>query len=147
MNPVSLFRLPRRRADLCPLPPFTPRDRRRSARRQLTFPVRLRLGDEIFWGQARDLSESGIGLWFAPRSDGASALTSALTDHKRGVIEVQGTGGSIVARVHIARSASPRDGTYIGASFGYSAEAERLICWLEAHGLATTPPAGASLAG
>jgi hypothetical protein len=107
--------------------------------------VRLRLGDELFWGEARDLSDSGIGLWFPPRSDGAPTLGSALAGHERGVIEVPRAGGFMIARVRIARSVSPRDGTYVGATFGYSMEAERLIPWLEKQGMAL--PTSASLTG
>lgn len=111
-----------------------PTDRRRSQRRLLVFPLRLRLGNGLFPGHARDLSVDGIGLWFIPQTTTISALREALTGHQRGAIEVPFPHRSFVARVCIVHT-EPRHGSVrVGLAFNTPGEATRLLQWLEDYG-------------
>jgi PilZ domain len=134
MPRLPFIRLPRRQTRLYPLPPFVPSDRRKATRYPLIFPLRLRLGDDVFPGQASDLSVGGVGLRFAPQPDVAYALYQALVNHERGAIEVAFAHQCFVARVRITRSEAPEDDIQVGVAFDNPEEAERLIDWLEDYG-------------
>jgi hypothetical protein len=138
MPRIPFARLSRRQPKLYPLPPFVPNDRRQATRYPLLFPLRLRLGDDVFPGHASDLSVSGVGLRFAPQSDVAYALYHALVSHERGAIEVAFAHKSFVARVRITRSEAPEDDIQVGVAFDNPEEAARLIDWLEDYGTPIT---------
>lgn len=134
---MARLRLPWSRPNLCPLDPYTPRDRRRSARRPIAFPLWLRLGHEVFLGQATDLSSGGIGLWCLTNPDTVPALHRALDAHERGALDVERGGSRFVARVRIAHVRPAPDGVQVGMIFDTPEEQARLLRWLDEQGTRT----------
>jgi hypothetical protein len=89
--------------------------------------VRLRLGDNLFCGDASDLSAGGIGLWLTQRLGTAQLLDRALSTHERGALEVLFGEMHCVLRVRTAHWRAAAEGHHLGAAFASSEEAARLI--------------------
>lgn len=131
------FRLPWRRPNLMPLPPLVPRDRRQAARAPAAFPLLLRLGGEAFPGVATDLGLRGLGLWFPSVTDSTASLRRALAEHERGALEVSDGRVRSLARVRIAHTRAGSAGTQVGLAFAAPGDGERLIHFLDEHGVPT----------
>jgi hypothetical protein len=121
-----------------PLPPPNHTDHRQAARYPLDYPLRLRLGADLFIGRANNVSPGGIGLWCVQQRTTVPNLEGALTSHERGALELLHGDLRFVARVRIAHVKSSNDGIHVGLAIADSGEAERLIDWLEACNMGTS---------
>src|SRR5258708_6313402 len=110
---MARIRLPWRQDNSCPLPPFSPTDRRRAIRHTFILPVQLRLGNDLLPGRAVDLSDGGIGVWFDAQAALPAALESVLASHERGAIEFLAGGARFVARVRVVHVRPGRSGMHV----------------------------------